>query len=64
MNPQHLRKKFRDAGLSQADVRPRKPELRLRLSDSEVVQAAGYWLKLWQGSRSILRGRKRTPRAA
>jgi len=60
MNPQHLRKKFRDAGLQQSDVRPPKPELRLRLSDSEVVRAAGYWLRRWHGSRSITMGRKRS----
>jgi len=29
-----------------------------------VVGAAGYWLRRWQGQRSINRGRKRTTRAA
>ena len=64
MNPQYLRKKFRDAGVSADQVRPPKPPLVVRLRDPEVIRACGYWLERWQGHRHPTYGTTRKRHAA
>jgi len=58
---QYEREKLKMARQRELDMLAR---LRRSADPLYVIRAAGYWLKRWQRSRSVMRGRKRTPRAA